>query len=308
MIDRQIHHPPEAKEDLAVCLSFCHCVPMHAKTIRRPTPTHIIASIRPASPSSIHETPFHRSPFRSIPTSYHINVAEQYKKIIMSSDCHCCWRFFIVLVLACFGARQTVLGFAAAKKKRSGGKNAAAGFKGFGTKPPTYEEVIATFKTQQGPDAVNEPCPCGTTAGALYGDCCAPYHQGQKLAESPAVVLKTRYSAFYYRLIPYIISTTHPVCSDYNTDKIKWAKELHKNGMFDSFDFVALEPGVETPGKDANEGFLEFKVKLRARDGLKEETVISEKSRFLKQGEEWLYASGEVTSQVAGLEDIILNQ
>lgn len=223
--------------------------------------------------------------------------------------CCCRWRF-IVLVLACFAVgEQTVLGFAAAKKKSGKNKNAGAGFKGFGTKPPTYQDVIATFKTRQGPNAVNEPCPCGTsTAGALYGDCCAPYHQGQKLAESPAAVLKTRYSAFYFRLIPYIISTTHPVCRDYNTDKIKWAKELNKNGMFDSFDFVALEPGVEMPGKDANEGFLDFKVKLRARDGSKEETVISEKSRFLKQGDEWLYGSGEVTSQVAGLEDTILNQ
>ena len=77
--------------------------------------------------------------------------------------------------------------------------------------------------------------------------------------------------------------------------------------MFDSFEFVSLHPeSTATPGKDENESFLTFKVKLRARDGSGEETIY-EKSRFLKEGERWLYASGEVRSEVAGLEDAILN-
>ena len=207
---------------------------------------------------------------------------------------------FFILVLLCL-ARPTS-GFAA--KKKGGNKGVASSPKGFGEKPPTFEEVIATFKTRIGQDTAKEKCPCGS--GSLYGDCCSPYHSGLKFPEAPSDVLKTRYSAFYYRIIPYIISTTHPVGRDYTENKIKWATFLNKNGMFDSFDFVSLQPGAASPGKDENESFLEFKVKLRAKDGSGEET-ISEKSRFLKEGERWLYASGEVRSEAAGLEDTILN-
>ena len=110
-----------------------------------------------------------------------------------------------------------------AAKKKGGKKGVASNPKGFGAKPPTFDEVIATFKTRMGQDAVKEKCPCGS--GSSYGDCCSPYHSGAKFPETPSDVLKTRYSAFCYRIIPYIISTTHPVCRDYSENKIKWAKE-----------------------------------------------------------------------------------
>lgn len=76
--------------------------------------------------------------------------------------------------------------------------------------------------------------------------------------------------------------------------------------MFDSFEFVSLEPGASSYGTDENESFLEFKVELRAKDGSGKET-ISEKSRFLKEDDRWLYAGGEVRSEVTGLEDTVLN-
>jgi len=209
---------------------------------------------------------------------------------------------FCVLLLRT--ARPT-WAFAAKKKGGKSGVVPSRSAKGFGPTPPNLEEVAATFKTRIGQDSDKEKCPCGS--GALYGDCCSPYHTGLKFPESPCNVLQTRYSAFYYRIIPYIISTTHPVCRDFTENKIKWAKDLNKNGMFDSFEFVSLRPEpTVTPGIDENEAFLEFRVKLRSRDGSGEET-IHEKSRFLKEGDRWLYAGGEVRSEVAGLEDAILN-
>ena len=211
--------------------------------------------------------------------------------------------FISLAILCCLG--RPIDGFAA-KKKGGGKKNVASSAKGFGTKAPSFDEVVASFKTRMGNNAVNERCPCGS--GLNYGDCCSPYHSGAKFPEVPLAVLKTRYSAFFFRLIPYIIATTHPVNRDFNPDKVKWAKELNKNGMFDSFEFVSLDPGEASPGKDDNEAFIEFRVKLRAKDGSREETIISEKSRFLSEEGKWLYASGEVRSEVAGLEDAVLNQ
>ena len=82
--------------------------------------------------------------------------------------------------------------------------------------------------------------------------------------------------------------------------------------MFDSFDFIGLEAIEEIINDD--EGFIDFKVKLRSNENSGEyiegqEMVIREKSRFLRAGDpqRWLYASGEVRSEVAGLEDTILN-
>lgn len=80
--------------------------------------------------------------------------------------------------------------------------------------------------------------------------------------------------------------------------------------MFDSFEFVGLTPGkTELEEGDDKKAFIDFQVNLRSRDGDQQETVVSEKSLFLQDPETnvWSYASGEVRSEVAGLEDAILN-
>lgn len=239
---------------------------------------------------------------------------------------------FILVTSSCWSTQRTMVvsGLAAAgrNKKKGGAGNkknvVASSVKGFGVKPPTFEEVVGTFPTRMGSNALEEPCPCGTSGTATYAECCAPFHNGVKVPQQPLEVLKTRYTAFVFRNIPYIIATTHPVCRDFSPNKIKWAKELNKNGMFDSFDFVSLQPIVdattatdqqqaETSTFTNHEAFLEFKVTLRAKaDGAT--TVVSEKSRFLQadsdnnQPQGWLYAGGDVRSEVVGLQDTILNQ
>lgn len=76
---------------------------------------------------------------------------------------------------------------------------------------------------------------------------------------------------------------------------------------------MKLSPGEEEAGDNENEGYLEFKVTLRAKEDKNDsvagqETVISERSRFLRDSEgTWTYASGDVRSDVAGLEDTTLN-
>ena len=83
----------------------------------------------------------------------------------------------------------------------------------------------------------------------------------------------------------------------------------------DSFEFVRLSAGPEEINKDdGNEGFVEFEVTLRAKEDednpvAGQETLISERSRFLRNPKDgsWSYASGDVRSNVAGLEDTTLN-
>ena len=85
--------------------------------------------------------------------------------------------------------------------------------------------------------------------------------------------------------------------------------------MFDSYDFINLEAGAQEISADNDkEGFIDFRVNLRANANLGnhiegQEIVVREKSRFLCSGDpaSWTYAGGEVTSDIAGLEDVVLN-
>lgn len=139
----------------------------------------------------------------------------------------------------------------------------------------------------------------------MYSNCCAPYHKGDILPPTPLEVLRSRYSAFCYRNIGYIIESTHPSCRDFQEDRIAWAKSLNKNGMFDSYEFVNLNVVEEEPGEE--EAHINFHVILRSNES-GEETTVAEKSRFLKQDGKWTYASGDVRSTDQGIDDIILNQ
>jgi uncharacterized protein YchJ len=95
-------------------------------------------------------------------------------------------------------------------------------------------------------DTVVCPCRIGGISNdddgrpILYKECCKPYHDNylELLPETPERVLRTRYSAFVYRLIPYIIQTTHYMNTDYQSNPIRWAKLLHREGMFDSYNFM----------------------------------------------------------------------
>jgi SEC-C motif-containing protein len=241
---------------------------------------------------------------------------------------------------------------AAAKNKRRGRKSSGSGkmkggFGGFGTPPPTLDAFLSNVKTSRFPkDAPSLPCPCGSKKtdeekGALksYAECCGPLLEETSAGggcKTPLQVLESRYTAFCYRNIGHVIRTTHEECRDYREDDVAWAKDLDKEGMFDSFEFVGLEivddeeasDGTESKSstkseiKDDNEAFLEFKVRLKGRsleeapvrsrsissiEG--EETIVSERSRFLRDPESgiWKYAGGDVRSTVEGLEDTTLN-
>lgn len=198
--------------------------------------------------------------------------------------------------------------FAAPKKSVKSGS-------GFGKAPShiNLDDIAKKFPTRIPQNAENCSCPCGT--GELYKNCCQPLHLKQKLPETPIDVLRSRYTAFSWRIIPYIMETTHPTCRDFRKDKIIWARDLNRDGMFDSYEFLSLTPGqMEISEEDANEAYLDFKVNLRANennDKLKgQEITISERSCFLRDGDppRWRYSSGEVRSDIKGLEDVKLNQ
>ncbi|EJK49724.1 hypothetical protein THAOC_31368 [Thalassiosira oceanica] len=177
-----------------------------------------------------------------------------------------------------------------AKKKKKKGNRTAQTTKGFGAPPPTLEERLTSFKSRI-PEDDSALCAC---------DSGRPY---------------TEYSAFSYRIVDYVMESTHESCRDWRQDKVAWANDLDRSGMFDSFDFVKLEHGDEEMDEfDENKGYIDFEVTLRAKDDrldslAGQETVISERSTFLRNPDDmtWAYASGVVRSNVVGLENTSLN-
>ena len=202
-------------------------------------------------------------------------------------------------------------------KSGKGGKAKAAkaatggGFGAPKPPPPTFDEVVGAWKTRE-PSDTSVDCACGVKQS--YKECCQPYHNGDKVSESPEWCLRSRYTAFAYRLPEYIIRTTDKTNSDYNADKIKWARKLNKEQMFDDFKFFGLEVGEVEDGASEDEEYLNMRVSLMPLDaaGLNKQPdpmVFSERSRFLKHPKSgaWLYAAGEVRTEAAGFAGRVLN-
>jgi SEC-C motif-containing protein len=200
--------------------------------------------------------------------------------------------------------------------RKSGRDNKPAGGGGFGAQrkkagpeAPTLEAVLARWPTRAPADAAS-PCACGS--GDSYADCCRRYHEGLALSETPTRLLRTRYSAFAYRLPGHLIRTTHRTNRDWRDDRVAWARQLNREGMFDSFDFLGLQHGPHQAGEqhekaaeggaqeepreagaDPDEACISFRVVLRNRE-TGSEVGVRERSRFVREAGEWLYASGEV--------------
>lgn len=113
------------------------------------------------------------------------------------------------------------------KKKKS--QRSAQTTKGFGVPPPKLDDVLAGFKTRAPDDADSQPCPCGSEK--VYSECCGPFHGGEKMCATMTDVLRSRYTAFSWRNIEYVMATTHETCRDYREDRVAWAKDLDKSGM-----------------------------------------------------------------------------
>lgn len=222
----------------------------------------------------------------------------------------------VVLTLVLFLPSVTSL----AAKKSPQRTRSASTIKGFGAPPLTLDETVATFWTRRPDHPHDSMCPCGT--GRIYSNCCQPFHTGSSISSSssiqslpsPKQVLQSRYTAFAWRMIPYIMETTHPTCREYQLDRIAWAKDLNKNGMFDSYEFVNLTILNEQNDDEKGQGLLEFKVTLRAKEDkgsmiAGQEMTVIETSTFIKDEVtgKWLYASGEVRPDVKGLEEAVLN-
>lgn len=60
-------------------------------------------------------------------------------------------------------------------------------------------------------------CPC--TSGRAYAECCAPLHRGQREAETPEALMRSRFAAFALGDAEYLWRTLHPDHEDRARDR-----------------------------------------------------------------------------------------
>ena len=109
-------------------------------------------------------------------------------------------------------------------------------------------------------------CPCQITPTSdtvstrlAYSDCCQPYHDDMKKADTAERLMRTRYSAFVLVKPEYIVKTTLPTQQDLlDIEAIEsWAKET---------DWTGLEIVAHTPKLGKRHAQVEFKAYFNTSD------------------------------------------
>ena len=125
------------------------------------------------------------------------------------------------------------------------------------------------------------PCPCGRTGpkGQVQAleDCCGPLHAGQAAPDAERL-MRSRYSAFVLRNVPYLLATWH-------SSQRPAELTLEAGGQW-----LGLEiKQHRVTGADTAE--VEFVARFRVGGKAVRQ---HERSRFVQEGGRWLYVDGDV--------------
>lgn len=121
-----------------------------------------------------------------------------------------------------------------------------------------------------------ELCYCGSQK--LFAKCCEPFLLGTTLPTTAEELMRSRYSAYVTKNVPYILETTSPKFRKYYNPKsiLEWAS----NSTWISLEILSSS---------------EKRVKFVATylDDKGQLTRHTEDSRFEKLGERWYFMDGE---------------
>jgi len=126
------------------------------------------------------------------------------------------------------------------------------------------------------------PCPCSREKS--YAECCMLFHYGRAKPETAEQLMRSRYTAFFFRHVDYLVATTHPDKREKNL-----ARELEQNiwdTMWRKLEVVNKSKG----GKDDKTGKVEF-IATYSLEG--ETHQLHEKSRFRRFKGKWMYVDSK---------------
>lgn len=126
-------------------------------------------------------------------------------------------------------------------------------------------------------------CPC--QSGNFYQNCCAPLHQKIINAKTAEQLMRSRYTAFVFQDIDYIVSTTVP-----NQQNL-----LDKNGLIqwaEHTQWCGLEIISHQPYLTKRHSVVEFKAQFMTGQGI---CIHHERSLFVNIKQHWYFVDPTVT-------------
>lgn len=132
-------------------------------------------------------------------------------------------------------------------------------------------------------------CPC--FSGQRYVACCAPFHRGEREAETPVLLMRSRYAAFALGLGEYLVRTLSRDHADLDLPRVALIRELSQ--ARERQRFMDLRILHEETGEREGQVMFFARIFERGVDG-----SFVEVSQFLREGPGWRYASGVLVPKV----------
>jgi SEC-C motif domain protein len=121
-------------------------------------------------------------------------------------------------------------------------------------------------------------CPCGS--GREYERCCGRWHSGEH-APSAEALMRSRYTAFALGLEQYLLMTWHP---RHRPTSLEFEPRQKWLGL----------TIVEAATSDDDHAEVEFIARFRIGGG--SAARLHERSRFVREGQRWLYVDGDIVT------------
>lgn len=121
-------------------------------------------------------------------------------------------------------------------------------------------------------------CPCKSRVS--YGECCGPFHKRHATPETAEQLMRSRYSAYFFRLIDYLVDTTYP---DKKTPMMH--REIESLAFKATWRFLTIL-GTSKGQKEDKTGKVEFIAEFYHNEQLQEHHEIS---RFRRHKGLWKY-------------------
>lgn len=121
-------------------------------------------------------------------------------------------------------------------------------------------------------------CPCKSQLN--YGICCRPFHNGKAKPKTAVQLMRSRYSAYFFRKVDYLVETTHPDARDATLKQ-----ELEKTIYQANWSFLTIVG--ESGGLEEDKmGKVEFIAEYFVNG---EPFELHERSRFKRYKGVWKY-------------------
>ena len=127
-----------------------------------------------------------------------------------------------------------------------------------------------------------ELCPCGSKKNEQY--CCAMFLSGKKKPDTAEKLMRSRYTAFYRGNVDYLISTLHPDQRD--SQDVRELNNSINNTKWLGLTIINTQKGK----KNDTTGMVEFEAIYQTN----EPGQLHERSRFIKDNNEWFYVDGDI--------------